>query len=161
MEDTDLTGLDLSAAKEYILAYAVDVKRLEKEIADAGADLERWKARLALAEGKLGAGDQAMAALVQAARSKVEEAGGKLAFLESELADLRSRVARMTAQLPAIKARERSVDPDRLLAELQMMTGELLGERSLDAEFAKLDSEAKADSELEALKRRASEGEER
>lgn len=158
MDDANLSGLDLAAAKEYIFAYAVDVKRLDKEIADSNADLERWKARLALAEGRLGAGDGAMAALVQAARSKIEETADKGASLEAERAELRARVAGMRAQLPSIKARERSIDPDKLLAELQMMTGELLGERPLDADFARLESEAKADSDLEALKRRASEG---
>ena len=81
MDDANLSGLDLAAAKEYIFAYAVDVKRLDKEIADSNADLERWKARLALAEGRLGAGDGAMAALVQAARSKIEETADKGASL--------------------------------------------------------------------------------
>jgi hypothetical protein len=171
MEDDDLSGLDLESAKEYIFAYAVDVKRLDKEIADAGVELERWKARLALAEGKLAAGDQAMAALVQAAGAKVAEQSGKIAPLEAERAQLRAKVARMREQLPMIKARERSIDPDRLLAELQLMTGELLGPGGMgdepgarsaaatEADFAKLESQAKADAELDALKRRAAEGE--
>ena len=66
----------------------------------------------------------------------------------------------MRQKLPMIGSRERSVDPDLLLAQLQMVTGELLGELSpsSDAQFAKLESEAKADADLEALKRRAAEG---
>jgi phage shock protein A len=178
MDDTNLSGLDLNAAKEYIFAFAVDVKRLDKEIAEALAELERWKGRYALCEGKLAegklagagsAGDPAMASLAEAARSKVEESAGRLAALEAERADLRSKVEAMRAQLPMIKARERSIDPDRLLAELQLMTGELLGGEpasegsgrspaAVEADFAKLESQAKADSELESLKRRASEG---
>jgi len=168
MDDENLSGLDLASAKEYIFAYAVDIKRLDKEIADAMGELDRWKARLALAEGKLAAGEASMAALVEAARAKVGEGTAKAAALEAERADLRARVARMREQLPMIKARERSIDPDRLLAELQMMTGELLGdepgERSsaaTEADFVKLESDAKAESELDALKRRAAEGDKR
>jgi phage shock protein A len=169
MDDENLAGLDLDSAKEYIFAYAVDVKRLDKEISEAQGELERWKGRLALAEGKLAAGDGAMAALVQAAGAKVAEREGKIAALEAERAGLRAKVARMREQLPMIKARERSIDPDRLLAELQLMTGELLGPEAAspeggrsaaatEADFAKLESQSKADAELEALKRRAAEG---
>ena len=167
MDETDLSGLDLESAKEYIFAYAVDVKRLDKEIADRGAEIERWKGRVALAEGKLSAAapatDASMAALAEAARAKVAEESGKLASLEAERADLRAQIGRMREQLPMIKARERSIDPDRLLAELQLMTGELLGPEgeggrsaaATEADFAKLEAESKADSELEALRRRA------
>lgn len=175
MDDENLTGLDLASAKEYIFAYAVDVKRLDKDIADAQAELDRWKSRQALAEGKLAAagpaGDQAMSGLAQAAAAKVAEQAAKLATLEAERADLRARVARMREQLPMIKARERSIDPDRLLAELQLMTGELLGgaadggpelggksAAATEADFAKLESESKAETDLDALKRRAAEG---
>lgn len=171
MDETDLSGLDLEGAKEYIFAYAVDVKRLDKEIADRAAELERWKGRVALAEGKLAAvasagtaaPDASMTALAEAARSKVAEEEGKLASLEAERADLRAKIGRMREQLPMIKARERSIDPDRLLAELQLMTGELLGPEAeggrsaaaTEADFAELEAEAKADSELEGLRRRA------
>lgn len=173
MEDTDLRGLDLASAKEYIFAYAVDAKRLDKELADAQAELDKWKGRASLAEGKMAAsapaGDQSMAALAQAARAKAEEIAGKMASLDAERAELRAALSRMREQLPMIKASERSIDPDLLLAELQMMTGELLGGESADgsgarsaaateADFAKLESGAKADSELEALKRKAAEG---
>jgi hypothetical protein len=112
-----------------------------------------------------------MAPLVQAASAKAAELAGKIATLESEHADLRAKVARMREQLPLIKARERSIDPDRLLAELQMMTGELLGgaagggpevagrsAAATEADFAKLESAAKAEADLDALKRKAAEG---
>ncbi len=154
MDDTNLNGLDLEAAKEFIFAFAVDIKRLDKTIAEARVELGRWTERVALAETKQAA------SLAQAARARVEEEAGKIASLEAEREELRSKVARMRAQLPMIQARERSVDPDRLLAELQLMTGELLGDEpsGTNAAFAKLESEAKTASELEALKRRASEG---
>jgi phage shock protein A len=164
MDDTDLTGLDLASAKEYIFAYAVDVKRLDKELADAQAEQDKWKGRAVLADSKLAAagpaGDPSMAALAQAARAKAEEVAGKIASLDAERAELRAKVSRMREQLPMIKARERSIDPDLLLAELQLMTGELLGDAAAatEADFAKLESAAKADSDLEALKRKAAGG---
>ena len=163
MDDTNLSGLDLSSAKEYIFAYAVDAKRLDKAIAEAEIELGRWKSRVSLAEARL-ATDPSMAAMIQAAGSKVQETSAQIATLRAERDELRSKIARMREQLPMIQARERSIDPDRLLAELQLMTGELLGDSgegrsaaATEADFAKLESEAKADSELEALKRRAGE----
>jgi hypothetical protein len=171
MEDTNLTGLDLEAAKEYIFAYSVDLKRLDKATADSSAELERWKGRVALVESKLASvpADASLSALAESARAKVAEESGKLASLEAERSELRGKIARMREQLPMIKARQRSVDPDRLLAELQLMTGELLGRSgeggpnegrsaaATDADFAKLEAAAKADADLESLKRRAAE----
>ena len=72
-DDESLEGLDLAAAREYILAYAVDAKRIEKEITEAKAEAGRWAGRKTLAEGKLAAGDQSMAALVQASAAKAAE----------------------------------------------------------------------------------------
>ncbi len=166
MDDTNLTGLDLEAAKEYIFAYSVDLKRLDKSAADSRAELERWKGRVALVEGKLASApaDPSLAALAEAARAKVAEEEGRLSALEAERSELRGKIGRMREQLPMIKARERSVDPDRLLAELQLMTGELLGDEgergaaATEADFAKLEAGAKADADLEALKRRAGSG---
>lgn len=163
-DDTDLTGLDLGQAKEYIFAYALDAKRLEKEIAELQAELEKWRARVALAEGKLAAGDQSVAALAQAAGAKVAELETSVASLEVERSDLVAKVEIMRKKLPLIGASERSIDPDRLLAELQMMTGELLGPKdentgrsaaATEADIAKLEADAKAQAELDALKKRA------
>jgi chromosome segregation ATPase len=124
-DDTDLTGLDLAAAKEYVFAFALEAKRLDKDVAAAEAELALWKGRVALAEGK------AMAELAAAARAKAEEAAGKLASLAAERASIKSKVEAMRMRLPSIRASERSIDPDRLLAELQLLTGELLGEDTL------------------------------
>jgi phage shock protein A len=176
--DEDLRGLDLQSAKEFIVAYSIDAKRIEKEIAEAQDEIGKWKARAALVDAKLAAGDQSVAPLIEAARARLAELSAKASSLETERADLRARIDSMRAQLPIIKASERSIDPDRLLAELQMMTGELLGDAipggsdltgssdagqgmsaaQAEAEIAKLESQAKVDSALEELKKRASEG---
>jgi hypothetical protein len=164
-DETNLSGLDLEAAREYIFAYSVDLKRLDKAAADSSAELERWKNRVALVDGKLASspGEASLASLAEAARAKIAEESGKLASLEAERAELRGKIARMREQLPMIKSQERSVDPDRLLAELQLMTGELLGEEggrsaaATEADFAKLEAEDKAGAELESMKRRSAE----
>jgi hypothetical protein len=74
-----------------------------------------------------------------------------MAMLEAERTDILAKVSRMREQLPMIKARERSVDPDRLLAELQMMTGELLAEPKVDAELEALKRRAAAEAGKEAI----------
>ncbi len=160
MDDTNLSGLDLAAAKEYIFAFAVEAKRLDKEVAAAEAELGLWRGRVALAEGK------AMADLAAAARAKADEIAAKAEALRAERSDIKSKVEAMRLQLPSIRARERSIDPDRLLAELQLMTGELLGEEgpdgrsaaAVEGDFAKLEAGAKADADLEALKRKLGDG---
>ncbi len=160
VDDTNLAGLDLEAAREYIFAFVVQAKRLDKDVAAAEAELALWRGRVDLASAK------AMAELAAAAKAKAEEIQLKLGALAAERADIRSKVEAMRMQLPAIRARARSIDPDRLLAELQLMTGELLGDTAVggesaaavDRQFAELESGSKAEAELAALKRRAAGG---
>jgi len=153
--DTDLGGLDLAGAKDYLLAFAVEAKRLDKEVELAEAELALWRGRVALAEGK------ARPELAGAARAKAGELEAGLASLRAERSSLRSKVEAIRLQLPLVRARERSVDPDRLLAELQLMTGELLGDSggegrpgsaAAERELAGLEAAAKADAELAKLK---------
>ena len=120
MDDKEFLGLDLEGAKEYMLAYATSVKQYEKDIALARSEAELWRGRVGLAESK------GAAELAAGARAKAAEAEGRTAALEAERAGLAADLARLRERLPYLKARERSVDPDRLLAELQLMTGELL-----------------------------------
>jgi phage shock protein A len=140
MDDTDLRGLDLASAKEYIFAFAVDLKRLDREVEAARVELETWKGRVGLAESK------GLAELAIAARAKAEDASGRLASLEAERSEARGKISRMREQLPMIRARERSIDPDRLLAELQLMTGELLGPSESAFADSSADGAAAADS---------------
>ncbi|HUX39511.1 MAG TPA: hypothetical protein VMV44_16550 [Rectinemataceae bacterium] len=157
MDDTDLSGLDLAGAKAYLLDYATSAKLARKAIEAVDADIALWGKRVALAEGK------GMADLAQAAKARLEELEAKRAPLLAELADIEAKVRRIREKLPMVAAKERSVDPDRLLAELQMLTGTLLDEgpggSSLEAQMAALESEsaaaeasAGADAGLQALK---------
>ncbi len=157
--DTDLGGLDFAGARDYLLALAAEAKRLDKEVERAEAELELWRGRAALAEGR------ARPELAGAARAKAGELEAGLASLRAERSSLRSKVEAIRLQLPLVRARERSVDPDRLLAELQLMTGELLGgsgggpagegrpgSAAAERELAGLEAASKADAELAELK---------
>ncbi|HUX40363.1 MAG TPA: chromosome partitioning protein [Rectinemataceae bacterium] len=148
-DDIDLTGLDLPGAKAYLLDFATAAKLTRKELEAVEADQGVWTKRIALAEGK------GMAELADQARARLAEIESKRAALAAELAETEAKVRRIREQLPMVAAKERSIDADRLLAELQLMTGTLLGEgnASLDAEMAKLESQASVDASLDALKR--------
>lgn len=156
MDDSELSGLDLDAARELIFAYAVDIKRYDKELASARGELDRWSSRAKLADEK------GLPELAAQARAKADETASKMGSLELEQGELKARLERLRQQLPLIRAGERSVDPDRLLAELQMMTGELLGgeagsdrpSAATERELAKLEADAAADTALDALKRK-------
>ncbi|MGO8692186.1 MAG: chromosome partitioning protein [Rectinemataceae bacterium] len=156
MDESDFSGFDFAAARKYIAAYSVDIKRYDKAIAAAASESELWSSRAKLAEGK-GLGD-----LAAAAQAKADDAAARLAALQGEREELKLKVARLRQQLPSIRARERSIDPDRLLAELQIMTGELIGDstdrgseaQGAEREIARLAAEAAADAALAALKKK-------
>ena len=132
----------------------MDLKRLDKDIDVSRSEIALWKSRVELARSR------GLMDLERAALARVSEEEAKLASLESERAALAAKLARLREELPRIRARERSVDPDRLLAELQMMTGELLGDEgkaATDKDFADLEAAQSTDAALAELKRRAAE----
>ncbi|MCX7026105.1 MAG: hypothetical protein NT061_01155 [Spirochaetes bacterium] len=143
----ELSRLDYPGAMDLIFAYTTDIKRLEIDIQSLKKEAELWGSRVRLAEGK-GMADLALEAKKQL--SGIEE---HLASLKASGAELSADVARLKESLPAIKARERSIDPDQLQAELGMITGEALDpdKAKLDKELASLEKED-GESALQALK---------
>ncbi len=118
MLDTDIGGLDPKAAAEYVLAFISTMKRTETELARNAEEIATWTRRIGLATEK---GD---ASLADQARARLAEIQGKKAALESELAELRLKVGILKDELQRLRARfQRSVDPDVLLAELEMLAG--------------------------------------
>lgn len=148
MEDTDLRGMSLEEAKEYILAFLTTLKTGEKELAVLNEDIALWESRVQLAR------DNSEAGLEEAARSRLTGLQNRKELLEAERTELGAKIARMREQLPIIKASERTVDADLLLAQLQMMTGEALEGASppIEEGFANMN----ADAELDALKQKLS-----
>lgn len=148
-DDTDLSGLDYPSARAYALEFMTALKTTEKALEAARQEVRLWTDRAALAASK------GMADLESAARTKAGESEAKIASLEAEKADLARKISRIREKLPVLKASERSVDADLLLAQLQMATGEALNPES--AALAELDKTLQAgaaDAALEELKRK-------
>jgi len=150
MDDQEFLSLDLEGAREYLLAYTTTLKQYDKDIDSLDQDLALWKGRVSLAEGK---GETALA---EAARARIAELEAKRQGLAAERAGIAGDVVRIKERLPYLKARERSVDPDRLLAELQMMTGSLLEpeKAAADREIEATEKDSKASDALAELKRK-------
>lgn len=143
-KNVDLAGMAPDAAKGYIAAHITDLHLLKKRIEERKAELDSWKSRAELAASK-GVQD-----LEAAARAQAEKLAEALAPLLAEAQALGRDIETMKAQLPGLAARERRVDPDLLLAELQMATGEF--DHPGQAELAKGLKDAQADQDLAKLK---------
>ncbi|MDR2053769.1 MAG: chromosome partitioning protein [Treponema sp.] len=143
----DLRGMNPADAKEYIFHFIATLKLTEKNRAGLEAELEKWRGRVDLARGK-GAED-----LAAEARRETERIQGKLDSLAAEEAALKTQIETMRRQLPALAARERSIDPDLLEQELNIALGKDLADSgpagpALERQFESMN----ADAALEALK---------
>jgi hypothetical protein len=145
MEDwVDLRGMTPEAAKDYILAHMTDLNVLKQRIGEADAETASWEARVKLAAEK------GLAELEAQAGLRLSEARARANALKTEAISLATDIKKMRDQVPGLEARVRSVDPDILLAGLQMVTGEMdhPGESKLNEAVAS----AQADDALAALK---------
>ena len=129
----ELSRLDYDGAMNLLFAYTTDIKRHEKDIEALKKDVALWTSRVSLAEGK------GLAELAAGARTQLSQLEAKLSDIQASKGELERDAARIKEAIPGIKAKERSIDPDLLQAELSMMTGE-----ALDPEKAKLDRELDA-----------------
>lgn len=142
-DDLDLSGLDPRGAREYVLAFVRTLKEAEQRRGRLEAELRLWTERAALARSK-GRADLAGAADARAAG------------IEPNLAEAQAEETRLRAQVSGLKERlrlkrhaeiERSVDSEKLEAELEMLVGE---EGASDAKFGS----AQAASDLDELRKR-------
>ncbi|MGB9686783.1 MAG: PspA/IM30 family protein [Rectinema subterraneum] len=117
MTPQELSRLDYEGASEMLLACATDAKKYEKEIASLQAQAAEWKSKARLAQ------DRNMEELSQAALQKSAELEAKAQELALELNSIQRDIEDLRTALPIIKAKQRSVDPDQLLAELSMLVG--------------------------------------
>jgi phage shock protein A len=143
----DLRGMNPAGAKEYIFHFIAALKLTEKNRAGLEAEREKWRKREELARNK-GVEDLAVEA-----RREMERIQGKLDSLSAEEAELKVQIETMRKQLPALAARERSVDPDLLEQELNIALGRDLAAgnpagEAFDRQFESMN----ADAALEALK---------
>jgi phage shock protein A len=142
MLDTDLEGLGPKEAGEYVLAFVTALKQTERDLARAAEEVATWTKRVALAESR---GDAPLAAQ---AKARLAEEERKKALREAELAELRMKVSVLKQKLVKLRMMPaRTVDPDLLLAQLEMVTG-----KKDTLSLALKEEEAKA--KLEELKKK-------
>jgi chromosome segregation ATPase len=146
----ELSRLDYDGAMNLLFAYTTDIKRHDKDIEALNKDIALWSSRVSLAEGR------GLAELAAGARTQLAQLETKRGEIQASRAELERDASRIKEALPGIKAKERSVDPDMLQAELSMMTGELLDPEKarLDRELDALSKAGSAADPLEALKRK-------
>ena len=148
--ETDLTGLDPGAAREYVLGYITALRITAKKRQRLQASLKTWEERVKQATE---AGNETLRAAARNEMQRIQDGLGRVAFEESEL----------TAQVAVMKRHLKSLqhgpvvnaDAEALLAQLQSITGE---PDTLKSDLDRLGAEQRADEELAALKRRMAQG---
>jgi phage shock protein A len=159
--DTPFFGQSQQNEKEYAFSLVTQIKLNEKLIAECEAEAEKWTKRAALARSSAAEGAPSSAdagtpeALAAEAETRAAAAWNKAAALKAETAELRAQAEQALRSLPALAARERSVDPDLLLQELLVAAGHDPGseeERVRERQFAEMEKNAAADAALAELK---------
>lgn len=146
MDDTDLSGLDPAAAREYVHGFLTTYRLTVKRRQQLDGERRTWEARVARAAA---AGDDRLRDAARAELSRVQSDFGRVAAEEAELSAQVDVLQRHLRQLRASAAP--TVDTDQLLAQLREQVGEDAG---LRAELDRLSAERRAAAELEDLKRR-------
>jgi hypothetical protein len=140
--DTDLGGMDRETAGEYVLAFATTLKETQRAREQAQQDKALWEGRVKLARSR----NEDL--LATQAEMKVNEIDARLAQLKAEEAELRRKVDFMKDELERLRSKpELSLDPEALLAQLEMVTGK-------PDTTAKKIKDTEADLELEKLKKK-------
>ena len=146
MDDSDLSGLDPAAAREYVHGFLTTLRLTVKRRRQLDTERRTWEGRV---ERAVAAGDARLRAAARAELSRVQSEFGRVAAEEAELG---AQVEVMQRGLRRIRTTVTgSVDTEQLLAQLQEMVGEHAG---LQADLDRLSAEQRAASELESLKRR-------
>ena len=146
MDDTDLSGLDPAAARDYVHGFLTTLRLTVKRRQQLEAERRTWEERVQRA---VAAGDDR---LRDAARDRLSRVQGDFGRVAAEEAELSAQVEVLQRQLRRIRTTAATtVDTEQLLAQLQEMVGEHDG---LQADLDRLSAEQRAATELESLKRR-------
>ncbi|MCX8014280.1 MAG: hypothetical protein N3A02_08340 [Rectinema sp.] len=117
MTPQELAQLDYERASDMLLAYATDAKKYEMDIVSLRAQAADW---ISKAQRAREGGFENLAAQ---AEQEAAACTTKALELEHELAGIRRDIEDLRTALPVLKAKQRRVDPDLLLAELTMLIG--------------------------------------
>ena len=146
MDDTDLSGLDPAAARDYVHGFVTTLRLTVKRRQQLASERQTWEERVQRA---VAAGDDR---LRDAARDRLRRVQEDFGRVVAEEAELRAQVEVLKRQLLRIRATAATtVDTEQLLAQLQEMVGE---HDTLKEDLDRLSAEQRAAAELESLKRR-------
>ena len=148
--ESDLTGLDPAAAREYVLGYVTALRITAKKRQRLEASLHTWEERIKQATD---AGNLTLRDAARNEMARIQDGLGRVAAEEAELSaqvEVMKRHLKSMQRGPTINA-----DAEALLAQLQSLTGE---PDTLKADLDRLGAEQRADQELDALKRRMGRG---
>ena len=146
MDDSDLSGLDPAAAREYVHGFVTTLRLTVKRRQQLETERHTWEERVRRAAA---AGDDRLRDAARDRLRRVQEDCGRVA---AEEAELRPQVEVLQRQLLRIRATAATtVDTEQLLAQLQEMVGE---HDTLKEDLDRLSAEQRAAAELESLKRR-------
>lgn len=145
-KDTDLSGMEPEAAREYVLAFIQSLKETRISREKAAGELERWQDRVRLAESA-GRSD-----LAEAAREQARECQNELSGLDLEKRELEAKVEALKENLRRLEGQFRhTVDAEQLLVELGMLLGE---DKKKEDDLLQKFKEEQARSDLEELKKK-------
>ena len=146
MDDTDLSGLDPAAAREYVHRFATTLRLTIKRRQQLETERQTWVDRVRRAAA---AGEERLRDAARDRLRRVQEDCGRVV---AEEAELRAQLEVLQRQLRRIRATgPATVDTEQLLAQLQEMVGD---HDSLKEDLDRLSAEQRAAAELESLKRR-------
>ena len=146
MDDTDLSGLDPDAAREYVHRFVTTLRLTVKRRQQLETERQTWEERVRRA---VAAGDDRLRDAARDRLRRVQEDFGRVA---AEEAELRAQVEVLQRQLRRIRTTTATVvDAEQLLAQLQEMVGD---HDTLQEDLDRLSAEQRAAAELESLKRR-------
>ena len=116
MDTYDITGLDPSSAKEYVLAIISTLNQTTEKCNQLERELEMWQKRAALAK------EHGRSDLQSQAEARAFEIRQDLDRIKPEEADLKGGVIRLKSQLKLILNQpDMAYDADQLSAELEML----------------------------------------
>jgi phage shock protein A len=145
----DLSGMDAAGAREYMFNFITTLKLTERKIQELDEDLAKWNGRINLARSQ---GKDDLAAEAEQAAGSIKD---RRTQLQEEAAELKGQIEAMRKQIPALAARERSIDPDLLEQELLMAAGYLPGDEEkaeTERRFRDIEKTSAADAAFEELK---------
>jgi phage shock protein A len=133
--DLMIENLSGAEAKEYVVAWMQEEKRLQREASELESLISLWQERVTLATSRN------MQELAAEAQTKLSEFISKKDSLELELKELSSKTELLKEKLRNHKEDIRTVDADWLLMDLENMLGKTIADITTETAFDKLDAQ--------------------